>query len=93
MRGADKEIFQMIKIITALKGSLEFLHVFFNNDDNKSRLPLLHSLCEPDARLEICQTALTDIESKLRPKRDHRRPKGNHMTLEMKGYKTDSRKF
>ena len=71
MRGADKEIFQMINTITALKGILEFLHSFVNNDENKSRLPLLHSLCEPHRPLETCRAALADIEAKLRPKRDH----------------------
>ena len=71
VRGADKEIFQMINTVTALKGILEFLQSFVDDDENKSRLPLLHSLCEPHRPLETCRTALTDIESKLRPKRDH----------------------
>jgi hypothetical protein len=61
----------MINTITALKGILEFLQSFVNNDENKSRLPLLNSLCEPHRPLETCQTALADIEAKLRPKRDH----------------------
>ena len=72
VRGADAEIFQLINTITALKGILEFLISFVNDDDTKSRLPLLHSLCEPNVPLETCRTALLGIESKLRsPKRDH----------------------
>jgi hypothetical protein len=71
VRGADKEIFQIISAITALKGILEFLHTFVNNDGNKDRLPLLQSLCGPQQPLEICRAALAEVESKLRPKRDH----------------------
>jgi len=37
VRGANKEIFHMINIITALKDILEFLHEFVNNNDNKSQ--------------------------------------------------------
>ena len=70
VRGADKEIFQMINTITALKGILEFLQSFVNDDETKFRLPLLHSLSHPDGPLEMCRTALADIESRLRPKRD-----------------------
>src|SRR5271169_2617641 len=71
VRGADKEIFQMINTVTALKGILEFLRSFVNNDENKARLPLLQSLCGPQQPLEICKAALAEVESKLRPKRDH----------------------
>jgi hypothetical protein len=71
VRGTDKEIFQLISIITALKGILEFLHSFANDDENKHRLPSLHSLCGPQQPLEICRAALADIESKLHSKRDY----------------------
>lgn len=71
VRGADKEIFQLINTITALKGILEFLHTFVDNDENKHRLPLLSSLCEPQQPLEICKSTIADIESKLRLKRDY----------------------
>lgn len=71
-RDADKEIFQIINTVTALKGILEFLNSFANDDENKPQLALLYSLCGPDAPLETCRTALAHIESKLRsPKRDH----------------------
>lgn len=72
VRGADKEIFQMINIITALKGILEFLHSFVTDNENKDRLFLLHSLCKPDGPLKTCQAALASIETKLQsPKRDY----------------------
>lgn len=72
VRGADKQIFQMINTITAIKGVLEFLKTFVDNGDNKSRLPLLYSLCKPNGSLERSRTALADIESKLQlKKRDH----------------------
>ena len=51
VRGADRQIFQMISTIIALKGILEFLHGFVADNENKGRLPLLHSLCEPDSPL------------------------------------------
>ena len=51
VRGADKEIFEMINTITALKGILEFLRIFVTNDEHKHRLPLLHSLCKPQQPL------------------------------------------
>ena len=71
VRGADKEIFHMIKIVTALKGTLDFLHTLVIDDEKKPQLPLLHSLSNPHGPLEMCRTALADIESKLRLKRDH----------------------
>ena len=71
VRGADREIFRMIDTVTALKGILEFLHTFVNDDENESRLPLLQSLSNPRGPLETCRTALADIESRLRLKRDH----------------------
>jgi NACHT domain len=72
VRGADTEIFQMINTVTALKGILEFLHGFVTHYENQARLPLLHSLCEPDGPLETCRKNLTIIETKLRPaKRDY----------------------
>src|SRR5436190_7149179 len=70
VRGADKEIFQIINTIASLKGILEFLQSFADDEDNQSRLPLLHSLSTQHGPLEICRAALADIESKLRPKRD-----------------------
>ena len=71
VRGADREIFQMINTISALKGILELLRSFVQ-DDNKSRLRLLCSLCNSHGPLEICQNTLAGIESKLpTPKKDH----------------------
>src|SRR5436190_15076680 len=70
VRGADKEIFQIINTIASFKGILEFLQSFVNDDENQSRLPLLQSLSHEHGPLEVCRAALTDIESKLRPKRD-----------------------
>src|SRR5271169_5737245 len=68
VRGAEKEIFQIINTVASLKGILEFLQSFF--DENQSRLPLLHSLSREHGPLKMCQNAVKDIESKLRPKRD-----------------------
>ena len=71
VRGAEREVNQIISIITGLKGFLEFLQTFVKDDENKDRLPLLHSLCNPDGPLETCKKALADIETRMRPKRDH----------------------
>ena len=70
VRGADKEIFQIINTVASVKGVLEFLQSFVDDDENQSRLPLLYSLSHQHGPLEMCRIALTDIESKLRPKRD-----------------------
>ena len=61
----------MITTITALKGFLEFLDKFINDDDNASRLPQLHSICRPKGPLDLCTSLLKDMESKMRPKRDY----------------------
>src|SRR5271155_3714479 len=71
VRGAEKEAIQMINTVTGLKGFLEFWHTFVKDEENTHRLPLLNSLCNPGGPLEVCTTALTDMESKIRPKRDH----------------------
>jgi len=72
VRGAEKEAIQMVNTVTGLKGFLEFLHTFVKNEENAPRLPLLNSLCNPGGPLEVCTTALTDMEGKIRPtKRDH----------------------
>jgi hypothetical protein len=60
----------MIHTVASLKGILEFLHTFVNDDESQSRLSLLHSLSHQDGPLEMCRGALADIESKLRPKQD-----------------------
>ena len=40
VRGAEREVNQIISIITALKGFLEYLQTFIENDENKDQLPL-----------------------------------------------------
>jgi len=52
VRGVDREIVQMITIITALKGLHEFLHNFVKDDANGPRLPLLQTLCNSQGPLE-----------------------------------------
>jgi NACHT domain len=71
VRGAEREVGQMITTITALNGFLEFLNKFVRNDETASQLPLLRKLSEPDGPLEICKALLKDMETKLRPKRDY----------------------
>jgi len=72
VRGADKEIFHMINTITALKGILQFLQTFVDEEENHSRLPLLHSLCQRSGPFEKCHMAIAEIELKLRhSKRDY----------------------
>jgi hypothetical protein len=71
VRGAEKEVAQMITTITALKGFLEFLEKFVGNDETGRHLPLLGMLSRPDGPLATCTNLLTDMEGKLRPKRDY----------------------
>src|SRR5947207_5189855 len=71
VRGAEREVEQMIKTITALKGFLEFLDKFVNDDDNAGRLPQLHSICRSDGPLHLCTSLLKEMESKMQPKRDY----------------------
>src|SRR5271169_3882250 len=71
VRGAEREVREMIATITALNGFLEFLNKFVRNDETASQLPLLRKLSEPDGPLEICKALLKDMETKLRPKRDY----------------------
>jgi hypothetical protein len=71
VRGAEKEALQMVNGVTGLKGFLEFLHTFVKDEENAPRLPLLNSLCDPGGPLEVCTSALTNMETKMRPKRDH----------------------
>src|SRR5271169_3087055 len=71
VRGAEREVREMIATITALNGFLEFLNKFVKNDETASRLPLLSTLSQPDGPLEVCKAMLNDMESKLRLKRDY----------------------
>ena len=71
VRGAEREVAHIITTITSLKGFLEFLNTFIENDDSARQLPLLHKLSDPDGPLNTCTELLADIEDKLRPKRDY----------------------
>ena len=71
VRGAEREIAQMITTITALKGFLEFLNKFVNDDDHASLLPQLHSICRSEGPLDFCTSLLKDMESKMQMKRDY----------------------
>jgi hypothetical protein len=71
VRGAEREIAQIITTITALKGFLEFLERFINDSDNAARLPQLHSICRPKGPLDLCTSLLKDMESKMQMKRDY----------------------
>jgi hypothetical protein len=53
VRGAEKEVMQMIGTTTTLKGFLEFLRKFVDNGTNSDRLPQLHSICQPEGPLDI----------------------------------------
>jgi len=70
VRGAEREVNQIITTITGLKGFLEFLDKFVKDDKNAARLPHLQSLCDPAGPLDLCTGLLKDLESKMRPKRD-----------------------
>ena len=61
---------QMVNSVTGLKGFLEFLNTFVKDEENAPRLPLLNSLCTPDGPLEKCTAALSEMETKMRPKRE-----------------------
>ena len=71
VRGAEREVAQMITTITALKGFLEFLNKFVNDDDHASLLPQLHSICRSEGPLDLCTSLLKDMESKMQMKRDY----------------------
>src|SRR5205814_4809219 len=57
--------------ITSLKGFLDFLEKFVNDENNAARLPQLHSICQPKGPLDLCTSLLKDMESKMQPKRDY----------------------
>src|SRR5271169_850935 len=71
VRGAEREVAQMITVITSLKGFLEFLDKFVNDDINGDRLPQLHSICRQEGPLDLCSSLLKEMESKMQPKRDY----------------------
>jgi hypothetical protein len=71
VRGAERDVAQMITTITALKGFLEFLEKVIKDDETGPHLPRLGMLSHPDGPLAICTALLKDIEDKLRPKRGY----------------------
>ena len=71
VRGAEREVGQMITTITGLKGFLEFLSKFVDDDINRDRLPQLNSICRPNGPLDLCTSLLKNMESKMQPKRDY----------------------
>src|SRR5216117_672422 len=71
VRGAEREVANIISTITALRGFLLFLDKFIKNDENSHQLPLLNKLSGPDGPLNTCMEKLMEIEDKLRPKRDY----------------------
>ena len=70
VRGAEREVAQIISTITALNVYLEFLEKLVSDDCN-SRLPQLNSIFQPGGPLAMCKALLKDMESKLQPKRDY----------------------
>jgi hypothetical protein len=50
VRGAEREIREMITTVTALKGLLDFLDTFAKAPENEQRLPQLGGLC----RSQVC---------------------------------------
>ena len=71
VRGASREVAEMIATVSALKTILELLSRFVQVDENATRLPLFRSLCDPDGPLKECETLLGEIESRVRLKREH----------------------
>jgi NACHT domain len=72
VRGADREVAQMITTITSLKGFLEFLNNFVSDKIDPAQVRQLHSLCRPEGPLDLCMVLLRDMESKLQPERAKR---------------------
>jgi len=71
VKGASREVMEMITTVSALKTILELLRQFVEIDENARRLPLFQSLCQPDGPLKECEKMLGDIESRIRLKREH----------------------
>jgi hypothetical protein len=71
VRGAEREVSQMIMTIASLKGFLDFLNNFISDTIDPAQVRQLHSLCRPDGPLDLCMVLLKDMESKLQPKRDY----------------------
>jgi hypothetical protein len=71
VKGASREVMEMIATVSALKTILELLHRFVQVDENAARLPLFQSLCQPEGPLKECKEMLEDIESRIRLKREH----------------------
>ena len=71
VKGASKEVMEMIATVSALKTILELLGRFFELDENAVRLPLFRSLCQPDGPLKECEKLLGEIESRIHLKREH----------------------
>ena len=70
VRGAGRQVAQMITTITGLKGFLELLKRSIENDTNPEHLPQLRALSRRDGPLDLCTKLMKDIESKMQLKRD-----------------------
>ena len=71
VKGASREVMEMIATVSALKNILELLSRFVQADENAIRLPLLRSLCQPDGPLKECEKILCEIESRILLKREN----------------------
>jgi len=71
VKGASREVMEMITTVSALKTILELLRQFVEIDENATRLPLFQSLCQPAGPLKECEKMLGEIESRIRLKREH----------------------
>jgi hypothetical protein len=71
VKGAERQVVQVITTITGLKGFLEFLKRFVDDDINAHRLRQLQALSRRDGPLDLCTKLMRDIEStSLRFKQD-----------------------
>jgi len=70
VRGAERQVAQMITTITGLKGFLEFLKGSIENDTDPERFPQLCRLSRRDGPLDLCTKLIKDIEAKMQLKRD-----------------------
>jgi len=70
VKGAGREVMEMITTVSALKTILELLSRFVQVE-KADRLPRFESLCQPDGPLKECEKMLGEIESRIHLKREH----------------------
>jgi len=71
VKGASRQVMEMIATVSALKTILELLHRFVQANENAAHLPLFRSLSQPDGPLKECEEMLRQIERRIQLKREH----------------------